>query len=110
MEGRAVADRHKSHLSDGANLAQSLVVRERRLGQSDPRHCPHEESAGSLLGEPLAIEEVAEILGCSVWTVRQKYLPKGLPHLRASATGKFVFFREQVIDWILQQQQKGGVK
>jgi hypothetical protein len=52
------------------------------------------------------IEDVAELLGCSPWTVRQKYLPQGLPHLRASLAGKFVFFREQVLDWILKRQRK----
>ena len=63
-----------------------------------------------MLGEPLSIAEVAALLGCSVWTVRQKYLPKGLPHLRASATGKLVFFRKQVTAWIFEQQRKGGLK
>jgi hypothetical protein len=58
------------------------------------------------LGSPLSIAEVAGLLGCSVWTVRQKYLPQGLPHLRASAAGRIVFFREQVITWILNRQQK----
>jgi hypothetical protein len=61
-----------------------------------------------LLGEPLSIEEVAMLLGCSAWTIRQRYLPEGLPHVRASATGKIVFFRKQVIDWILKRQQKKG--
>lgn len=60
------------------------------------------------LGEPLDIAQVAGLLGCSVWTVRQKYIPQGLPHLRTGNTGKFVFFREQVIDWILKRQRKGG--
>jgi hypothetical protein len=56
------------------------------------------------LGEPLTIAEVAAILGCSVWTVRQRYLPQGLPHLRATDGGKLVFFREQIIRWILERQ------
>ncbi len=56
------------------------------------------------------IEQVAALLGCSAWTVRQRYLPQGLPYLRTSATGRFVFFREQVIDWILKRQEKGGTK
>jgi len=65
------------------------------------------------LGEPLSIQEVAAMLGCSPWTVRQKYLPQGLPHLRTSAGGRLVFFRLQVIRWILKRQEihtKGGVK
>ena len=63
------------------------------------------------LGDPMTIQEVAALLGCSPWTVRQRYLRQGLPHLRACASGKLVFFREQVIGWILkrqQQRQKGG--
>jgi phage terminase Nu1 subunit (DNA packaging protein) len=63
------------------------------------------------LGTPLNISEVAQFLGCSAWTVRQRYIPQGLPCLRASANGKLVFFHRQVIDWILkrQQQKKGGI-
>jgi Helix-turn-helix domain len=62
------------------------------------------------LGKPLAIEEVAELLGCSAWTVRQRYLRQGLPYLQARSRGKLVFFREQVIAWIeKRQRQKGGI-
>lgn len=61
------------------------------------------------LGNPMTIEEVAELLGCSPWTVRQRYLRQGLPHLQASARGKLVFFREQIIAWVeKRQRQKGG--
>jgi len=56
------------------------------------------------------IEDVADLLGCSVWTVRQKYLPEGLPYIRASARGRFVFFRKQVIDWILKRQKGKEVR
>jgi len=63
------------------------------------------------LGEPISIRDVAALLGCSSWTVRQRYLPQGLPHLRACSGGRIVFFREQVIAWILKrQQQKGGLR
>ena len=60
--------------------------------------------------DPGQILEVARLLGCSDWTVRHRYLPQGLPHLRPGGPGgKIVFFRNQVIAWILQQQkQKGG--
>jgi hypothetical protein len=62
------------------------------------------------LGEPLSIDDVAELLGCSPWTVRQRYLRQGLPHLQAQPRGKLVFFREQVIAWTLKRQrQKGGL-
>ena len=73
------------------------------------RHCAR---SGSLdLGSPLTIDDVAALLGCSVWTVRQRYLRQGLPHLQARARGKLVFFREQVVAWIQkrQQQKKGGL-
>lgn len=62
------------------------------------------------LGEPLVIEQVAELLGCSAWTVRQRYLHQGLPFLQARPRGKLVFFREQVIAWIEKRQRlKGGI-
>ncbi len=75
------------------------------LGQSYPYRDPHPDDA---LGEPLSIREVAEVIGCSDWTVRHRYLPQGLPHFRSGPAGKFVFYRKQVVAWILQQQRKGG--
>ena len=62
------------------------------------------------LGEAMTIRDVGALLGCSAWTVRQRYLPLGLPYFRVGNSGKFVFFRRQVTAWILnkQQQQKGG--
>ena len=62
-------------------------------------------SAPDLLGEPLAISEVARILGCSVWTVRQRYMLSGLPYFRIGRTGKLTFYRNQVVKWILDRQQ-----
>jgi len=56
------------------------------------------------LGDPMTIAEVAALLGCSAWTVRQRYLPQGLPCLRATTAGKLVFFRAQIIRWILERQ------
>jgi len=62
------------------------------------------------LGEPLTIQEVADLLGCSPWTVRQRYLRQGLPYLQARRRGKLVFFRDQIIAWIeKRQRQKGGI-
>jgi hypothetical protein len=113
--GKRVTDRHESHFGEDAGPAESLAFSQVTPGQIDPRHCPYrDESAkllhGSPLGEPLTIDDVAVLLGCSAWTVRQKYLPQGLPHLRVSSAGKFTFFREQVINWILKRQGKGGTK
>ena len=62
------------------------------------------------LGEPLSIHEVARLIGSSAWAVRQVWLPKGLPCLRSGPGGKLIFYRDQVVDWILAQQQKGGTK
>ena len=74
-------------------------------GQSYPHRNPQGEDA---LGEPLAIRDVAKLLGCSPWTIRHSYLPKGLPHLRSGPLGKLIFYRTQVVRWILHYQQKGG--
>jgi hypothetical protein len=64
-------------------------------------------TAPDILGEPLAITEVARLLGCSAWTVRQRYLPSGLPHFRIGKTGKITFYRNQVVKWILENQITG---
>jgi hypothetical protein len=80
-------------------------------GQSYPQHYPAPPDAISEpLGAPIPIREVAGILGCSAWTVRQRYMPQGLPHFRSGPQGKLVFFRDQVIRWILARQQKGGIR
>src|SRR5260221_14620880 len=99
---KRVTDGHESHFGEGGNPAESLAFPHVTPGQIDPRHCPYrveraESLHGSPLGEPLDIDDVAVLLGCSAWTVRQKYLPQGLPHLRASGAGEFTFFREQVV-------------
>src|ERR1039458_5431773 len=59
-------------------------------------------------GEPLNLKRVADLIGCSPWTVRQRHLPAGLPHFRAGASGKLIFYRDQVVRWILENQKKGG--
>lgn len=56
------------------------------------------------LGEPLTICEAAQLLGCSVWTVRNRHMRRGLPHFRMGGIGKLVFYRGQVTRWILEQQ------
>jgi hypothetical protein len=66
------------------------------------------EPNGDVLGEPLSIKEVAELIGCSPWTVRQRYVPIGLPHFRLGPNGKLIFYKNQIIRWLLTQQQKGG--
>jgi hypothetical protein len=61
------------------------------------------------LGEPLTIKQVAELIGCSPWSVRQRYLVRGLPHFRLDHHGKLIFYRNQVIAWLLRQQ-RGGIE
>lgn len=83
------------------------------LGPHYPQEYPHPENAESVrfseaLGEPLSIGEVAELIGCSAWTIRQRYLPVGLPHLRLRPNGKLIFYRNQVVNWLLIEQRKGG--
>ena len=60
------------------------------------------------LGIPLNIREVARMIGCSPWTVRQTLIPRGLPHFRFAANGRLVFYREQVVRWI--EKVQGGQK
>jgi hypothetical protein len=98
----------KSRLGEERKSRKALSLSEEGPGQNDPRHYPHPESSELILGGPLGIEDVAVLLGCSPWTVRQKYLPQGLPHLRTGNSGRFVFFRTQVMNWILDRQKKGG--
>jgi hypothetical protein len=64
-------------------------------------------TAPDMLGEPLDITEVARLIGCSVWTVRQRYLPLGLPYFRIGKTGRLTFYRNQVVAWILNNQKAG---
>ncbi len=103
-EGNA-EERRISGFENGAIPADSLRFPHYSPGQSYPQHYPQ---ANDALGEPLSIRAAAQLLGCSVWTVRHGYLPQGLPHFRSGPTGKLVFFRNQVVRWILQQQQRKG--
>ena len=57
------------------------------------------------LGPALCIDQVAKLLGCSAWTVRQTLMPRGLPHFRFNAGGRLVFYRSQVVRWIEREQQ-----
>lgn len=94
------------------NRMNSLEVSSDSLGHNCPQHCPqvkHDSSRNGEhleLGQPLGIAEVAALLGCSPWTIRQKYLRRGLPHIRASASGRLIFFRDQVIAWVIHQQKE----
>ena len=58
-----------------------------------------------ILGEPMGIRAVAALIGCSPWSVRQSLLPQGLPHWRSGPSGKLIFYRDQVVRWLIAQQQ-----
>ena len=76
------------------------------LREPGPILCP----TGAALGPPLTIAEVAELIGCSPWTVRQTLIPRGLPHFRFKASGRLIFYQDQVVRWIESQQQGGHNK
>lgn len=66
------------------------------------------EPPASPLGRPLGLGQVARLIGCSPWTVRQTLMPRGLPYFRSGASGRLIFYQDQIIRWICQQQVKGG--
>jgi len=106
----------KRRISGLAMGAKPLEIQ--RISEPDPaeswarqraRQSADESPAAQAgLGVPLSIRQVAAMLGCSPWTVRQQHIPAGLPHFRSGPQGKLVFFRDQVVAWVLRQQQKGG--
>jgi hypothetical protein len=98
-------------LAPGSNELLGFTAQD--PGQNCPQHCPQalqseNGTAFDPLGTPLSIQEVARLIGCSSWTVRHKYVRAGLPHLRMGSNGKLIFYRNQVINWLLSKQQKGG--
>jgi hypothetical protein len=102
-----------SGFENDGNHAERLDFPRSDLGQSYPQHYPYPEravvreiGARDPLGEPLTIEEVARLLGCSPWTVRQKHMPKGLPRFRSGPHGRLIFYRNQVVLWILEKQKQ----
>jgi hypothetical protein len=108
--------RRKSGLATEVNSLQMRDFRTCGLGQSYPQHYPQSSDGKtapfdrpevSALGAPLSIREVARLIGCSAWTVRQRHLPQGLPCFRSGPAGKLIFYRNQVVAWILRRQ-KGG--
>jgi hypothetical protein len=75
------------------------------VGQQRPSH-----GTTQALGKPLSISQVAALIGCSPWTVRQTLIPQGLPYFRFKASGRLTFYEGQVVCWIESQQRKGGYK
>lgn len=95
----------KAGFDPDAKPLDSLGISAEPLGQSYPQRNPQSVDP---LGEALTIREVARLLGCSPWTVRHSYLPRGLPYLRSGPLGKLIFYRAQVVRWVLEHQRKGG--
>jgi len=112
---RVREETRKSGLGLGRKPRQTLASLPFALGQSCPQQYPQTQAPmpmplADALGAPLSLREVAQVIGCSPWTVRQRYLPAGLPHERPTPNGKLIFYRNQVIRWLLARQQKGGMK
>ena len=108
MEG--VRERRKSGQAERANGSETLRFQAVEVGQYYPHHYPHrgdfEELTGDdPLGEPMSISKTARLLGCSIWNVRHRYLPLGLPYFRIGRTGKLMFYRKQIVQWILEKQK-----
>jgi hypothetical protein len=76
-----------------------------KLRHMQPSLRPEEiHEARYKLGQPLDIRQVARLVGCSVWTVRQTLIPKGLPHFRFTPHGRLIFYEDQIIRWIETKQ------
>lgn len=106
-------ERRMSGFAESENSLEKLGIGAPGLAENSARQWaraqePNRHAAVPDLGPPLSIREVAGMLGCSAWTVRQQHMPRGLPHFRSGPNGKIVFFRDQVVTWILTQQKKGG--
>ena len=91
------------------NAAQTLRIMLPSLGHSSlghcPTQCPHDDRPNPL-GEPITISEAARLIGCSPWSVRQTLIPLGLPVFRSTAGGRLIFYRNQVVRWIEDQQRR----
>ena len=108
------SDRRMSGFAPRTKYAPMLEFTHMSPGQSYPQHYPQHterpDPGHNPLGAPLGIRDVARLIGCSAWTVRQSYIPQGLPHLRSGPSGKLIFYRDQIVRWILEHQQKGGTR
>lgn len=108
-------ERRVSGFAPGAKAFEIQRISESRVAESWARQSARGGAAEGTdaavfdgLGAPLSIRDVARMLGCSPWTVRQQHIPSGLPHFRSGPQGKIVFFRGQVVQWVLRQQQRKG--
>jgi hypothetical protein len=110
--------RTESGIRKWPKAAELLEIMRPPIGQHCPKHYPTQPVAsggqpaasgsGDRLGQPLDIDQVARLIGCSPWSIRNTWIPKGLPFFRSGASSKLIFFEAQVVRWIERQQQKGG--
>lgn len=63
------------------------------------------DNATPQLGEPMTIRQTAKLIGCSVWSVRQTLMRQGLPFVRFKSSGRLIFYRHQVVAWIVARQK-----
>lgn len=110
--------RKESGFAGAPKAAQVLEMMRPPVGQRCPTQKPMPEgaaraktgsaAASDRLGSPLNIGQVAAMLGCSPWSIRNTWIPKGLPFFRSGASSRLIFFEAQVVRWIEHQQAKGG--
>ena len=108
----------ESGIGRSPTAAELLELMRPPVGQHCPTQYPRQPAAPSglptaagaepRLGEPLDIGQVARLVGCSPWSIRNTWIPRGLPHFRSGASSKLIFYEAQVVRWIERQQQKGG--
>ena len=103
----------KSGFDDSTMSNDIKDFRAQDPGQNCPQDYPqgNEGSGGvsdTALGDPLDIQEVAQLIGCSSWTVRHRHMQAGLPYFRTASSGKLIFYRNQVTRWLLSMQQQKG--
>ena len=106
----------ESGIGRHVKAADLLAFLDNYPGQHCPKDCPTQpegpggqpapSGAASRLGTALDIQQAARLLGCSPWSVRNTWIPRGLPHLRSGASGKLIFFEAQIVRWIERKQQE----
>ena len=83
------------------NRRETLILSAEDAGHYYPGQYPAIED----LGAPLGIRQVAAMIGCSVWNVRHRQIPAGLPYFRTGPSGRLIFYRNQVVRWILKKER-----
>ena len=108
----------ESGIGKRPKAAELMELMKLPVGQHCPKHCPTQpvapggqpaaSGARDRLGQPLDIRQVARLVGCSPWSIRNTWIRKGLPHFRSSgASSKLIFYEAQIVRWI--EKQQGGI-